>query len=259
MHIYAKSGYGLHRGGRGQAAAQAGPTDDDVALTTFCHGVNISTETGLDKSVAALKAWSREHISWFGQSSFRVRAAAGQAAFIDPYHVPAQAGPAALILVTHPHPDHYDPASIQGLRKQETTVVLPRGGAESWQVAISAGESLRFGAFEVTAVPAYNLARRFHPRSRGWLGYLVEVDGVRIYHAGDTDLVPEMATVRADIALLPVGGLFAMNGRAAAEAAEVLKAPLCIPMHFGMLLGGRGAGARFVRRLGEGGMTLPRD
>jgi len=212
----------------------------------------------LDKSVASLTAWSREHISWFGQSAFLLRTGAGQAAFIDPYHVPAWAGPADLILVTHPHPDHYDRASIEGLRKKETVIVLPRTGAESGQIPISAGESLRIGVFTITAVAAYNVTRRFHPRSRGWLGYLVDVDDVRIYHAGDTDLVPEMADLRPDIALLPVGGLFAMNGRAAAEAAHVLKAKLCIPMHFGLLLGGRGAGTRFVNRMGEGGLTLPR-
>jgi L-ascorbate metabolism protein UlaG (beta-lactamase superfamily) len=221
--------------------------------------VNISREKGLDKSVAALKAWSREHVGWFGQSAFLVRAGTGQAIFIDPWRVPSRAGHADLILVTHPHPDHYDRASIERLRKKETVIVLPRAGAESGQIGIAAGESLQVGGFAVTAVPAYNVTRRFHPRSRGWLGYLVDVDGVRIYHAGDTDLVPEMKDLRPDIALLPVGGLFAMDGRAAAEAAGVLKASLCIPMHFGLLLGGRGAGARFVRRLGEGGMTLTRE
>ncbi len=135
---------------------------------------------------------------------------------------------------------------------------MPRTGAESGQIPVSAGETLHVGEFTITAVAAYNLTRRFHPRSSGWLGYLVEVGGMQVYHAGDTDLVPEMADLRPDIALLPVGGLVAMNGRAAVEAAHVLKATLCIPMHFGMLLGGRGAGARFVRRLGEGGLVLPR-
>jgi len=213
----------------------------------------------LDKSVAALKAWSREHIRWFGQSAFLLRTAVGQAAFIDPYHVPSRAGPADLILVTHPHPDHYDRASIDGLRKKETVIVLPRTGAESGQIPVSAGETIQIGAFTITGVAAYNLTRRFHPRSSGWLGYVVEVDGLRIYHAGDTDLVPEMADLHPDIALLTIGGMFVMNGRAAADAAHVMKASLCIPMHFGLLLGGRGAGARFVHRLGEGGLTLPRE
>jgi L-ascorbate metabolism protein UlaG (beta-lactamase superfamily) len=87
---------------------------------------------------------------------------------------------------------------------------------------------------------------------------VIEVEGVRLYHAGDTDLIPEMQGLRPDIALLPVGGLFAMNGRTAAEAAAILKAPLCIPMHFSMFLGGRRAGARFVQRIGAGGLSLPR-
>jgi L-ascorbate metabolism protein UlaG (beta-lactamase superfamily) len=87
---------------------------------------------------------------------------------------------------------------------------------------------------------------------------MIDVEGLRVYHAGDTDLIPEMRDLRPDIALLPIGGLFSMGGRAAVEAADVMNAALCIPMHFGMLLSGRGAGARFVGRIGDRGLVLPR-
>jgi len=227
-------------------------------LTLKTHGVNISREKTVDKSRESLKSWARKHLRWFGQSAFELRTEAGQAVFIDPFRVPARVGPADLILITHPHQDHYDKRSVEGLRKEGTTIVLPRSCEEPGRQALAAGESRRFGVCTVTGIAAYNLTARFHPRSRGWLGYMIDVEGLRVYHAGDTDLIPEMRDLRPDIALLPIGGLFSMGGRAAVEAADVMNAALCIPMHFGMLLSGRGAGARFAGRIGDRGLVLPR-
>jgi L-ascorbate metabolism protein UlaG (beta-lactamase superfamily) len=111
---------------------------------------------------------------------------------------------------------------------------------------------------KVTGVPSYNVKKRFHPKSESWLGYVVEVDGVRVYHAGDTDPLPEMAGLRPDIALLPVGGMVTMNWRAAAELSRTLGATLSIPMHFSMMIGGRKAGERFAAAVGAGGLVLLR-
>lgn len=212
----------------------------------------------MDKSPVDLKGWAAFHLRWYGQSAFRLRTEAGQSIFLDPYHVPSREGPADLILVTHPHRDHLDRNAIEGLRTESTQLVLPRSSAEPGWNAIAAGETVRIGGASITAVPAYNVRSRFHPSARKWLGYIVEVEGVRVYHAGDTDLIPEMSGLRPDIALLPVGGMFAMNGAAAERAAAALEAAVCIPMHFGMILGGKKAGERFVRRLGERGLNLPR-
>ena len=212
----------------------------------------------MHKSVGALKSWALEHLRWFGLSAFQLRTDGGKVIFIDPFRVPARAGTADLILVTHPHPDHYDRKAIKRLKNADAEVILPRSCAESGQKTLSAGETLHTASAKVTGVAAYNRTRRFHPRSSGWLGYVIDVEGIRLYHAGDTDLVPEMADLRPDIALLPVGGIFSMNVRTAADAAVTLKASLCIPMHFGVFLGGKGAGRRFVRRLGAGGMELSR-
>ena len=212
----------------------------------------------MDRSVEALKGWAMSHLQWFGHSAFRIRSESGRAVFIDPWHVPPVAGPADLILVTHPHGGHYDRKAIEGLRKAGTVVVLPGSCAGEEQTGIAAGQSLQIGTIRVTGVAAYNLTRRFHPKSGNWLGYVVEVDGMKVYHAGDTDAIPEMRDVRPDIALLPIGGMFAMDWRAGAQAAVLLKAVLSIPMHYGLLLGGRGAGRRFSRRVGAGSMVMPR-
>jgi L-ascorbate metabolism protein UlaG (beta-lactamase superfamily) len=212
----------------------------------------------MEGSLEALKGWAMSHLQWFGQSAFRIRSESGRAVFIDPWRVPSSAGPADLILITHPHGDHYDRRAIAGLSKQGTVLVLPRSCAAEGQSAIAAGENLVIGTIRVTGVAAYNLTKRFHPRSGNWLGYLVEVDGIRVYHAGDTDVIPEMRDLRPDIALLPIGGMFVMDWRAGVEAAALLKANLSIPMHYGLFLGGRGAGKRFAARLGPSGMVMSR-
>jgi L-ascorbate metabolism protein UlaG (beta-lactamase superfamily) len=211
----------------------------------------------MDRSREFLKAWAREKLAWFGQSAFRVKAD-GLTVFFDPWRVPASAGPADLILITHPHGDHYDRKAIDGLRRDSTVIVLPRSCAGEGQVAAAAGETVRVGKVGITAVAAYNLTKRFHPKSGNWLGYVVEIDGVRLYHAGDTDPIPEMKDLRPDIALVPIGGMFAMNVREGAQAVSLLGAALSIPMHYNMMLGGRKAGARFAALIGDGGLVLPR-
>jgi len=212
----------------------------------------------MDKSPASLRAWALSHLRWYRQSSFRILSEAGKSIFIDPWRVPAAEGKADLILVTHPHRDHLDRNSVAGLRGPATELVMPKSCTEPGWKAISAGETLRLGPALVTAVPAYNVGKRFHPREQSWLGYIVEMDGLRVYHAGDTDVIPEMDGLRPDIALLPVGGMFAMDRAGAERAASSLSATLSIPMHFGMLLGGRKAGERFARQMGEHGLELPR-
>ena len=213
----------------------------------------------MEKSIDSVKEWARGHLQWYGQSAFRIRTDAGRTIFIDPYRVPAGAGPADLILVTHPHMDHYDRKSIEGLRGERTVVALPRSCAEGGMTGVAPGETMRLPPASVTGIHAYNLTKRFHPGSANWLGYMIEVEGVTVYHAGDTDLIPEMKDLRPDIALLPIGGFFSMGGRAAAEAALLLRATLAIPMHYGPLIGGRGAGARFAGRVGPGSLALPME
>ncbi len=213
----------------------------------------------MDKSTRGLKSWAGSHIRWFGQSAFCLRDESGRRVFLDPWRVPSREGPAHLVLITHPHSDHYDRRAIEGLRGPQTAVVLPRGSEAPGQGSLSIGEMTVTAGFRITGVAAYNRTRKFHPQNKGWLGYVLEMDGVRIYHAGDTDLIPEMDGLRPDIALLPVGGLFSMNVAAAVEAAARCGAVVCIPMHYGMLIGGRRAGSRFVERVGERGLELPRS
>jgi L-ascorbate metabolism protein UlaG (beta-lactamase superfamily) len=213
----------------------------------------------MNVTIPKLRDYARSHLRWFGKSAFRLSAKSGHVIFFDPVRIPSSAGPADVILVTHPHPDHFDKRTIAGLRKPETLIVSPQSMARPGYEGISVGQTIRIDGVTVGAVPAYNLTSPFHRRSKRWVGYLVEVDGLRVYHAGDTDVIPEMKDLKPDIALLPVGGFFTMGCRGAASAAASLGAVLCVPMHYGRLIGGSGAGERFCRMVDPAGFLPVRD
>ena len=188
-------------------------------------------------------------LDWLGHSGFRIRA--GKAVvYIDPYRVPDGSPPADLILITHGHYDHFSPQDIERLSKQGTWLVGPPAVAErvSGQVhSIAPGELLDdelVRGVHVAAVAAYNTSKRdadgnvFHPREAGWVGYELTVWGERLYHSGDTDVIPEMdAVTGVDVALLPVSGVYVMTAQEAAEAARRIQPRVAVPMHWGEHIG----------------------
>jgi len=101
----------------------------------------------------------------------------------------------------------------------------------------------------VTAVPAYNTNKAFHPKENGWLGFILNIDGVSIYHAGDSDFIPEMKDLEVDIALLPVSGTYVMTSDEAVEAALAINPKLAIPMHYGAIVGDQSDAANFKDKL----------
>jgi L-ascorbate metabolism protein UlaG (beta-lactamase superfamily) len=185
---------------------------------------------------------------WLGHSGFRIDAGAATI-YIDPYRV--EEGPAAdVILITHGHYDHFSPLAIERLSSDSTRVVAPASVAERLGgrvLSIAPGEALAgevTRGVEVAAVAAYNTSKRdpsgnaFHPREAGWVGYEVRVRGERLYHSGDTDVIPEMdGVVGVDVALLPVSGVYVMTPSEAAEAARRIQPRLAVPMHWGDHLG----------------------
>jgi L-ascorbate metabolism protein UlaG (beta-lactamase superfamily) len=188
-------------------------------------------------------------LEWLGHSGFRIRA--GRAfIYIDPYRVPPRSPPADLILITHGHYDHFSPQDVERLSNERTCLVGPAAVAErsTGRVrSIAAGESMEdelVRGVHVTAVAAYNTSKRdaggnlFHPREAGGVGYEVNVWGERLYHSGDTDVIPEMDSVTGvDVALLPVSGVYVMTAQEAAEAARRIQPGLAVPMHWGGQVG----------------------
>jgi L-ascorbate metabolism protein UlaG (beta-lactamase superfamily) len=188
-------------------------------------------------------------IEWLGHAAFRVRV--GRAVvYIDPYRVAEAAPRADLILITHGHYDHFSPQDVERLSTPDTWLVGPAAVAErvSGQVhSIAPGELLDdeiVRGVHVGAVAAYNTSKRdpegrlFHPPEAGLVGYEINVRGERLYHSGDTDVIPEMDTVTGvDVALLPVSGVYVMTAHEAAEAARRIQPRVAVPMHWGSHIG----------------------
>jgi L-ascorbate metabolism protein UlaG (beta-lactamase superfamily) len=177
-------------------------------------------------------------IKWLGHDSFLIEA--GKNIYIDPYEI--QPGPAAdIILITHEHFDHCSPEDVVKVQQPGSVVVTEKDSAAklTGDVKIMApGDSISVGDVKIEAVPAYNLNKDFHPKTKEWLGFIIEIDGVRIYHAGDTDFIPEMEGLNVDIALLPVSGTYVMTAAEAVEAAKVIRPKIAVPMHYGAIVGG---------------------
>jgi L-ascorbate metabolism protein UlaG (beta-lactamase superfamily) len=182
-----------------------------------------------------------DKIHWFGQSAFLIESSSGNI-YIDPSKVREGSPPADLILITHDHFDHCSVADIKRIYKAGSVIVSSGSVARKLSFPVKVvkpGDKLQVKGVNIEALYAYNIHKPFHPKSEQILGYLLETDGTRIYHAGDTDYIPEMKNIKADIAMLPIGGTFTMNAKSASEAANVIKPKIAIPMHWGGGLGSK--------------------
>lgn len=177
-------------------------------------------------------------IVWLGHDGFRIDAS--KTVYIDPYQIPD--GPRAdLILITHEHFDHCSPDDVAKIQQSGSVIITEKDSAAKFSGdvrVVSVGETVTVDDINIEAVPAYNTNKDFHPKSKGWLGFIVEIDGVKVYHAGDTDFIPEMKDFKTDIALLPVSGTYVMTAEEAVEAALAINPKVAIPMHYGAIVGG---------------------
>ncbi|UCE51050.1 MAG: MBL fold metallo-hydrolase [Desulfobacterales bacterium] len=188
-------------------------------------------------------------IVWLGHDGFRIDAS--KTVYIDPYQI--SDGPEAdLILITHEHFDHCSPDDVAKVQHSGSVIVTEKDSATklSGDVrVVKVGETLSIDNVKIEAVAAYNTNKEFHPKSNGWLGFIVEIDGVKVYHAGDTDFIPEMNNFNTDIALLPVSGTYVMTADEAVEAALAINPKIAIPMHYGAIVGGENDATQFKQAL----------
>jgi L-ascorbate metabolism protein UlaG (beta-lactamase superfamily) len=184
-----------------------------------------------------------DNIHWIGHASFRIEDGATQI-YIDPWKVPAGSPKASVVLITHGHADHYSPDDIARIEHPGTVFVAPADVAAKLTgktvVTASPGHDYRAGGLKVEAVPAYNRGKAFHPRSSNWLGFVVTLStGVRVYHSGDSDAIPEMQALKVDVALMPCGGTYTMTAAEMAAAANGFEPKVLIPMHWGDIVGSK--------------------
>ena len=181
-------------------------------------------------------------INWLGHSGFKIRGE--KIIYIDPFQVTSDkiAGEKAdLLLITHEHYDHCSIVDIKNIIKPETIIVTVAdcqsklSGLPVANVTLmTPRQKVDIQGTRIETVPAYNLNKRFHPKENEWVGFIVTINGRRIYHAGDSDATPEMkALTGIDIALVPVSGVYVMTPEEAAAIVNIFKPKVAIPIHWG--------------------------
>jgi L-ascorbate metabolism protein UlaG (beta-lactamase superfamily) len=188
-------------------------------------------------------------VTWLGHDGFRIDA--GKTIYFDPYQI--KKGPEAdLIFISHEHFDHCSPEDVAKIQGKETVIVTEKDSAKklSGDVRVmKPGESLTVDDVKILAVPSYNTNKNFHPKGNSWLGFVVEIDGVKVYHAGDADFIPEMKDLEVDVALIPVSGTYVMTSAEAVQAAQAINPKLAIPMHYGAIVGDEKDALNFKKAL----------
>ena len=188
-------------------------------------------------------------IVWLGHDCFRIDAE--KTIYFDPYEI--SSGPKAdIILITHDHFDHCSPDDVAKIQGPDTVIVTEKDSAKklSGDVrVINPGETLDIGGVPIKAVPSYNTDKDFHPKKNAWVGFIVDIEGVKLYHAGDTDFISEMNDFTVDIALLPVSGTYVMTADQAVKAALAINPKIAIPMHYGSIVGDENDAVKFKNAL----------
>jgi L-ascorbate metabolism protein UlaG (beta-lactamase superfamily) len=194
-------------------------------------------------------------ITRIAHDTFRI--AGSKVIYTDPFQV-AKSDEADIVLLTHEHFDHLSLDDLKKVIFPGTTIVaspLCKDGLKAVKVKevhyLDPGGKHGVGKVEIDGVPAYNVnkfrepGKAFHPKGEKRLGFVIKMDGTTVYHAGDTDFIPEMKSIPCDIALLPVSGTYVMTAEEAAEAAAALHPKIAVPMHYGAIVGSEADAQKF--------------
>ena len=186
-----------------------------------------------------------ENIEVFEQNSIRITDRRGRI-YIDPFQMREEPHDAVYVLITHDHYDHFSPDDIAKVVSDRTILVVPErmtGKAEVVNdivdriVTVKPGVYREIEGLELETVPAYNILKPFHRKDAEWVGYILRIDGKRIYIAGDTDATKEAKSVKCDVALIPIGGTYTMDAKKAADLVNTIRPNVAIPVHYGSVVG----------------------
>lgn len=178
------------------------------------------------------------------QSSIRIISTSNL--YFDPFNLPNEPHDADIIFITHEHYDHFSFKDIDKAANEKTIYAFPVGMKatmlkhdipEDQIYPLVPGQTALIAGLPIQAVAAYNINKPFHPKSNGWLGYVVTVDNSRIYICGDTDDTPEARAVKCDIVCVPVGGTYTMDAKEAANFVNAIKPRIAVPVHYGTVVG----------------------
>lgn len=186
----------------------------------------------------------KRDISINTQSSIRIEKE--KTIYFDPYKIEEKVNDADYIFITHNHYDHFSIEDIKKCMNENTKIIITEdlykdtlqlGFKEKDIISVLPNNNYEVGNISFTTVSAYNIAKEFHPKENNWVGYIININNIKYYIAGDTDITDEARKVKCDIAFLPVGGTFTMDYQEAAILANEIEPKIVIPIHYGSLVG----------------------
>ena len=184
----------------------------------------------------------------------------GLVIYFDPFKIDKEYHDADIIFITHSHYDHYSEEDINTVRKEDTQIVAPLdlldnlltlGFTKNNITLVKPNETYTVKGLSFKTIPAYNTNKNFHPKANNWVGYLVTIDNMTYYIAGDTDITEKNRKVSCDVAFIPIGGTYTMDYKEAAELINEIKSKVAIPTHYGKIIGNIKDGQKFAELINK--------
>ncbi len=182
----------------------------------------------------------------------------GKTIYFDPFKIQEESHDADIIMITHDHFDHYAEEDINKIKNENTTIVIPVDLEEKvlkagWKkeniITVKPNQSYIVKDIPVQTIPSYNTNKQFHPKENEWVGYIIEIENVRYYIAGDTDITEENKKVNCDVAFVPIGGTYTMTAPEAATLINIMKPKIAVPIHYGSIVGTKQDAEDFIEKL----------
>jgi L-ascorbate metabolism protein UlaG (beta-lactamase superfamily) len=180
--------------------------------------------------------------------------------YFDPFKIDNNYNDADIIFITHDHYDHYSEEDIDKVKNNNTIIIAPeelltkllkKGFRKDCIITVMPNEKRIVEGIKFETIPAYNINKAFHPKENGWVGYIIELKGIRYYIAGDTDITEENKNVKCDVAFVPVGGTYTMTSKEAAELVNIISPKIAVPIHYGSIVGTKQDATDFITLLNE--------
>lgn len=199
--------------------------------------------------------YNKLSITWSGHAGFKI-IYGNMKVYIDPYKLSKsyeKISDADVVLITHNHFDHLSIEDLKNIINERTVIVSAQeclSQLKSLKVKESIGidphNSVKVDDLRIETVPAYNIDKDFHPKNDKKIGFIVEFGNDRLYHTGDSDIIPEMKDTNPTVVLIPVSGTYVMTAEEASRAVnELINPKIAIPMHYGTIVGNKEDAIRF--------------
>lgn len=200
-----------------------------------------------------------DNIEWLGHSTVKFNFG-DNVIYIDPYNIDNTYLDADIIFITHNHYDHFSETDINKIKKDNTKIVITEDLYEKVLdlnfidkniIKVVPNGNYCLNGMKFSTVPSYNTNKQFHPRENNWVGYIISINNVIYYIAGDTDITDENKKVKCDVAFLPVGGTYTMDCYEAADLTNLIKPKIVVPIHYGSIVGTKDDALEFKNHVDE--------